>query len=65
MRLLKSVSISRTFEIATNIFTIFFAFLDDLGNFKHFEPYLFFVKKLVALLNRRIAEVQPLYPIIS
>ena len=21
---------------------IFFAFLDDLGNFKHFEPYLFF-----------------------
>lgn len=21
-----------------------FAFLDDLGNFKHFEPYLFFLK---------------------
>ena len=31
---------------------IFFAFLDDLGNFKHFEPYLFFLQKLVQLLNR-------------
>ena len=47
-----STTISRTFKIATNSGTFesatnffknfFFAFLDDLGNFKHFQPYLFF-----------------------
>ena len=44
-----STTISGTFESATNFFNFFFAFLDDLGNFKHFQPYLFFCKKIVAL----------------
>ena len=34
--------------VSLRVEIFFFAFLDDLGNFKHFEPYLFIVKKLVA-----------------
>ena len=33
---------STSTEIALIIVILFFAFLDDLGNFRHFEPYLFF-----------------------
>ena len=43
-RTFKSVTNSGTFESVTNFFKFFFAFLDDLVNFKHFEPYFFFSK---------------------
>ena len=70
MRLLNVHLLVVLLKVRLIFLQFFFAFLDDLGNFKHFEPYLFFVKKLVALskvrlidialLNRLIAEVQPL-----
>ena len=47
---IECASISGTFESAPNFFTkFFFAFIDDIGNLRHFEPKLFFVIELVAL----------------
>ena len=37
-------TISGTFEIVPNFFTISFSCLDDSGNFKHYEVYLFLRK---------------------
>ena len=48
-RTLQSVKIE---SAKTKIF--FIAFLDELGNFKHFEPYLFFLVKSAAECGRTV-----------
>ena len=45
-RTLQSVKIKRAKIKSANFFI---AFLDDLGNFKHFEPYLFFALSIFTL----------------
>ena len=46
----KSALISDTFESGTKFF---FSFLNQLGNFKHFEPYLFFSSIFKSITNNK------------